>query len=174
MGIVCLIFEPCLRNFQKLHIFLRSSKVITAIFDLTDLGKCHLALASRASDPCIGQVNPNSVAAGNQTQCLAWHQQPHQPRQNGIQSTPGGVYSATGRTLGMVETHWRPFLAFRWFPIHRPSSNSTVPLAMDYSISSGLITPKGFFQVQNHKEYQNVVIISFVHFEKINIFCFMH
>ena len=33
---------------------------------------------------------------------------------------------------------------------------------------------KGFFQVQNHKEYQNVVIISFVHLEKINIFCFMH
>ena len=45
---------------------------------------------------------------------------------------------------------------------------------MDYSISSGLITLKGFFQVQNHKEYQNVVIISFVHLEKINIFCFMH
>ena len=46
--------------------------------------------------------------------------------------------------------------------------------SMDYSISSGLITLKGFFQVQNHKEYQNVVIISFVHLEKINIFCFMH
>ena len=45
---------------------------------------------------------------------------------------------------------------------------------MDYSISSGLITLKGFFQVQNHKEYKNVVIISFVHLEKINIFCFMH
>ena len=33
---------------------------------------------------------------------------------------------------------------------------------------------KGFFQVQNHKEYQNVVIISFVHLEKINVFCFMY
>ena len=44
---------------------------------------------------------------------------------------------------------------------------------MDYSISSGLITLKGFFQLQNHKEYQNVVIISFVHLEKINNFCFM-
>ena len=32
----------------------------------------------------------------------------------------------------------------------------------------------GFFQVQNHKEYQNLVIISFVHLEKINTFCFMH
>ena len=49
-----------------------------------------------------------------------------------------------------------------------------VILSMDYSISSGLITLKGFFQVGNHKEYQNVVIISFVHLEKINIFCFMH
>ena len=39
---------------------------------------------------------------------------------------------------------------------------------------SGVGTVKGFFQVQNHKEYQNVVIISFVHLEKINIFCFMH
>ena len=45
-------------------------------------------------------------------------------------------------------------------------------LIMDYSISSGLITLKGFFQLRNCKEYQNVVIISFVHFEKINIFCF--
>ena len=45
---------------------------------------------------------------------------------------------------------------------------------MDYFISSGLITPKGFFQVPNHKEYQNVEIISFVHLEKINIFCFMN
>ena len=44
---------------------------------------------------------------------------------------------------------------------------------MDYSISSGLITLKGYFQVQNHKEYQNVVIIAFVHLEKMNIFCFM-
>ena len=49
-----------------------------------------------------------------------------------------------------------------------------VRLFMDYSISSGLITLQGFFQVQNHKEYQNVVLISFVHLEKISIFCFMH
>ena len=49
-----------------------------------------------------------------------------------------------------------------------------VVLLMDYSISSGLITHKGFFQVRNYKEYQNVVIILFVHIEKINIFCFMH
>ena len=41
-------------------------------------------------------------------------------------------------------------------------------------LDPGKETLKGFFQVQNHKEYQNVVIISFVHLEKINIFCFMH
>ena len=35
-------------------------------------------------------------------------------------------------------------------------------------------TPEGFFQVGSQREYQNVVIISFVHFEEINIFCFMH
>ena len=32
---------------------------------------------------------------------------------------------------------------------------------------------EGFFQVGNLKDYQNVVIISFVHLEKVN-FCFMH
>ena len=41
-------------------------------------------------------------------------------------------------------------------------------------LDPGKETHKGFFQVQNHKEYQNVVIISFVHLEKINIFYFMH
>ena len=41
-------------------------------------------------------------------------------------------------------------------------------------LDPGKETRKGFFQVWNHKEYQNVVIISFVHLEKINIFCFMH
>ena len=54
------------------------------------------------------------------------------------------------------------------------STSKSVCPSVDYSISSGLITLKGFFQVRNHKEYQNVVIISFVHLEKINIFCFMH
>ena len=33
---------------------------------------------------------------------------------------------------------------------------------------------KRFFQVKDHKEYQDVVIISFVHLEKMNIFCFMY
>ena len=41
-------------------------------------------------------------------------------------------------------------------------------------LDPGKETLKEFFQVQNHKEYQNVVIISFVDLEKISIFCFMH
>ena len=40
-------------------------------------------------------------------------------------------------------------------------------------LEPGKETPEGFFQVRSQKEYQNVVIISFVHLEKINIFCFM-
>ena len=41
-------------------------------------------------------------------------------------------------------------------------------------LDPGKETLEGFFQVGHQKEYQNVVIISFVHLEKINIFCFMH
>ena len=41
-------------------------------------------------------------------------------------------------------------------------------------LDPGMETPEGFFQVRSQKEYQNVVIISFVHLEKINIFCFMY
>ena len=41
-------------------------------------------------------------------------------------------------------------------------------------LDPGKETLEGFFQVGNQKEYQNVIIISFVHLEKINIFCFMH
>ena len=37
--------------------------------------------------------------------------------------------TAPGRTPGIVRTLCRPFRAFRWFPIHKPSSNSTVPVA---------------------------------------------
>ena len=40
-------------------------------------------------------------------------------------------------------------------------------------LDPGMETLEGFFKVRNQKEYQNVVIISFVHLEKINIFCFM-
>ncbi len=53
---------------------------------------------------------------------------------------------------------------------------------MSFDISSitqrrldpGMETPEGFFQVGSQKEYQNVVIISFVQLEKINIFCLMY
>ena len=38
----------------------------------------------------------------------------------------------------------------------------------------GMETRDGFIQVGSQKEYQNVVIISVVHLEKISIFCFMH
>ena len=41
-------------------------------------------------------------------------------------------------------------------------------------LDPGKETLEGFFQVLNQKEYQNLVIISFVHLEKMNIFCFMH
>ena len=46
--------------------------------------------------------------------------------------------------------------------------------AMQRRLDPGMETPEGFFQVESQKEYQNVVIISFVHLEKIIIFCFMH
>ena len=41
-------------------------------------------------------------------------------------------------------------------------------------LDPGKETLEGFFQVGNQKEYQNVVKISFVHLEKIYIFCFIH
>ena len=41
-------------------------------------------------------------------------------------------------------------------------------------LDPGMETSEGFFQVGSQKEYQNVVIISFVHLEKIKFFCFMH
>ena len=41
-------------------------------------------------------------------------------------------------------------------------------------LDPGKETLEGFFQDGNQKDYQNVVMISFVHLEKVNIFCFMH
>ena len=38
-------------------------------------------------------------------------------------------------------------------------------------LDPGKKTLEGFFQVGNQKESQNVVIKSFLHLEKINIFC---
>ena len=52
----------------------------------------------------------------------------------------------------------------------------TVPFSVigQRRLDPGKETPDGFFQVGSQKEYQNMVIISFVHLEKISIFCFMH
>ena len=41
-------------------------------------------------------------------------------------------------------------------------------------LDPGKETLERFFQVGNQKEYQNVLIISFVYLEKIKFFCFMH
>ena len=41
-------------------------------------------------------------------------------------------------------------------------------------LDPGMETPEEFFQVRSQKEHHNFVIISFVHLEKINIFCFMY
>ena len=59
------------------------------------------------------------------------------------------------------------------------SSASVLVMTFDRNLLQRRLDPgketlEGFFQVGNQKEYQNVVIISFVHLEKVNIFCFMH
>ena len=40
-------------------------------------------------------------------------------------------------------------------------------------LDPGMDTPLWFFQVWNQKEYQKMVLISFVHLKKINNFCFL-
>ena len=45
---------------------------------------------------------------------------------------------------------------------------------MQRRLDPGKETPEGFFQVRSQKEYHNVVLITFVQLEKMNIFCFMH
>ena len=52
--------------------------------------------------------------------------------------------------------------------------NFAIGIISQRRLDPGKETLEGFFQVGNQKEYQNVVIISSVHLEKINIFCFMH
>ena len=41
-------------------------------------------------------------------------------------------------------------------------------------LDPGKESPEGVLQVRSQKEYQDLIIISFVHLEKINIFCFIY
>ena len=81
----------------------------------------------------LGRVNPNTAATGYRTRRLAQHQAACMRTQADWNSVclrrNPGVCTAPGRTPGIVRTLCRPFRAVRWFPIHKPSSNSTVPVA---------------------------------------------
>ena len=75
----------------------------------------------------LGQANSKIAAARNQTKCLAWHWAATQTQAdwNSVRRNPG-VSTTPGWNLGIVRTLCRQFRAFRWFPIHKPSSNSTI------------------------------------------------
>ena len=45
---------------------------------------------------------------------------------------------------------------------------------MQRRLDPGMDTPVGYFKVGNQKDYIKMVIMSFVHLEKISIFCFTH
>ena len=76
--------------------------------------------------------------------------------------------------LFSIFQYWlKPFLyKLLWFAVitTEKAKCSTVQRRLD----PGKETLEGFFKVGNQKEYRDVVMISFVHLEKINIFCFMH
>ena len=76
--------------------------------------------------------------------------------------------------LFSIFQYWlKPFLyKLLWFAVitTEKAKCSTVQRRLD----PGKETLEGFFKVGNQKEYQNGVIISFVHLEKIYIFYFMH
>ena len=79
----------------------------------------------------LGRVNTNTAAAGDRIRCLAQHQAATQTQADWNSVCPQrntGVHNAHGWTPDIVRTLCRPFQAFRWFPIHKPSSNSTVPV----------------------------------------------
>ena len=63
------------------------------------------------------------------------------------------IFTAQGQR-NLVKTGWA-----------RPQILTTSKLGQR-RLDPGMETPKGFFQVQNQKEYQNVVIISFLYLKK--------
>ena len=80
----------------------------------------------------LGRVNPNTAAAEIRTRRLAHHQAATRTQVDWNSVCPRrnpGVRTAPGRTPGIVQTLCRPFRAFRWFPIHKQPSNSTVPVS---------------------------------------------
>ena len=80
----------------------------------------------------LGRVNPNTAAAEIRTRRLACHQAATQTQADWNSVCPRrnlGVHTAPGQTPGIVRTLCRPFRAFRWFPIHKLSSNSTIRVA---------------------------------------------
>ena len=81
----------------------------------------------------LGRINPNTLAAGNQTQRLAWHQATTRTQADLNSVCPRrnpGVRTAPGQTPGIVRTLCRPFQAFRWCPIHKPSSMAIAQAVM--------------------------------------------
>ena len=80
----------------------------------------------------LGRVNPNTAAAEIRTRRLARHQAATRTQADWNSVCPRrnpGVPNAPGWTTGIVRTLCRPFRVFRWFPIYKPSSNSTVLVA---------------------------------------------
>ena len=63
------------------------------------------------------------------------------PHQIEIQSEPGGILVCSlplsGKNPCIVWTLHRPFQAFGWFPFHKPSSNSTLPVAWITELAKG-------------------------------------
>ena len=63
--------------------------------------------------------------------------------------------------------------------LNKPFSEPTylytnLRITVQRRLDPGMDTPVGFFKVGNQKEYQIIVIISFVHLERINTLCFTH
>ena len=80
----------------------------------------------------LGQLNPNTTATRNRTRRLAQHQAAtwtHTDWNSVCPQRNPGVRTTPGWTPGIVRTLCRPFRAFMWFPIHKPLSNFTIPVA---------------------------------------------